>query len=150
MWFNQLTKQKKIIIETLSLSPLISVYHCSCLHWTFLFPNWFCTSIPTGLYRASLAGYVGFQQNRNIKGELARASVFVFLKGTTALTGFLGWRDVRGGGCGAFSLTWFSFSSLLHILSLFTHSISEGRASKNGAQQLAEGVLDCKRWVPID
>lgn len=60
---------------------------------------------PTGLYRASLASYVGFQQNKNIKGELAQASVFVFLKGTTALTGFLGWGDVQGGGCGPFSLT---------------------------------------------
>lgn len=40
---------------------------------------------------------MGFQQNRNIKGELAQASVFVLLKGTTALTGFLGWRDEREG-----------------------------------------------------
>lgn len=67
--------------------------------------HWFCPSIPTGLYRTGLAGYVGFQQNRNIKGELAQASMFVFLKGTTALTGFLGWRSVHRGGCGAFSLT---------------------------------------------
>lgn len=51
-------------------------------------------------YGAGLAGYVGFQQNRNIKGELAQASVFVFLEGTTAPTGFLGWRDARGEGVG--------------------------------------------------
>lgn len=70
------------------------------MRWIFLFPNWFCPSIPTGLYGAGLAGYVGFQQNRNIKGELAQASVFVFLKGTTAPTGFLGWRDERGEGVG--------------------------------------------------
>ncbi|KAK2850985.1 hypothetical protein Q5P01_007261 [Channa striata] len=53
-----------------------------------------------GLYGAGLAGYVGFQQNRNIKGELAQASVFVFLKGTTEPTGFLGWRDEREEGVG--------------------------------------------------
>lgn len=65
-----------------------------------LFPNHTSPPIPTGLYRASLAGYVGFQKNRNIKGELAQASVFVFLKGTTAPTGFLGWRDEREEGVG--------------------------------------------------
>ncbi len=65
-----------------------------------LFPNRVSPSIPAGLYRAGLAGYVGFQKNRNIKGELAQASVFVFLKGTTAPTGFLGWRDEREEGVG--------------------------------------------------
>lgn len=60
----------------------------------------FCPFIPTGLYGAGLAGYVGFQKNWNIKGELAQASVFVFLKGTTAPTGFLGWRDERREGVG--------------------------------------------------
>lgn len=77
-------------------------------------------SVATGLYRAGFAGCAGFQQNRNIKGELAQASVFVFLKGTTAPTGFPGRRDVQGGGRGAFPphLILFSLASLLHTLPL--------------------------------
>lgn len=62
-----------------------------------MLPSWFCPSIAAGLYGTGLAGYMGFQQNRNIKGELAQASLFVFLKGPTAPTGSLGWRDERKG-----------------------------------------------------
>lgn len=83
--------------------------------------NLLCSpSVATGLYRAGFAGRAGFQQNRNIEGELAQASVFVFLKGTTAPTGFPGRRDVQGGGRGAFPphLILFSLASLLHTLSL--------------------------------
>lgn len=83
--------------------------------------NLLCSpSVATGLYRAGFAGCAGFQQNRNIKGELAQASVFVFLKGTTAPTGFPGRGDVQGGGRGAFPphLILFSLASLLHTLPL--------------------------------
>lgn len=69
---------------------------------------------------------MGFQQNRNIKGELAQASLFLLLKGTTAPTGFLGWRDEieaeceeeEEGVCGAFSLnSFYSHSFLYHTWS---------------------------------
>lgn len=93
---------KTLTSKTLKLSVFSVLLQLSALD--IVFPNRCCSSIPTGRHRAGLAGLVGFQPNRNIKGELAQASVFVFLKGTTDLTGFLGWRDV-GGRCGAMSLT---------------------------------------------
>lgn len=105
------------------------MYNRRLLHWTFLFSSWFCPSIPTGFYGTGLAGYVGFQQNRNIKGELAQALVFVFLKGTTAPTGFLGWRDERRRVWGVLPhLILLSFSSISRFHSLclcITLSISE-------------------------
>lgn len=74
---------------------------CTLGLFSFSIPR---SSIPTGLHRAGSAGSVGFQQNWNIQGELAQASMFVFLKGTTAPTGSLGWRAATGGGCSPFSL----------------------------------------------
>ncbi|KAI4825450.1 hypothetical protein KUCAC02_021130, partial [Chaenocephalus aceratus] len=67
--------------------------HCQRVHRTL--PLLYGSSHSYRLYGTSLAGYVGFQQNRKIKGQLARASVFALLKGTTAPTGFLGWREGR-------------------------------------------------------
>lgn len=88
-------------LKTLSpLFDLLKSNHCKILHEAPLFLNTFCFPIPAGLYGAGLAGYLGFLQNRNIKGELAQASVFVFLRGKTAPTGFLGWRDERREGVG--------------------------------------------------
>lgn len=107
---------KSVILQLKWKHDLMQMLDSRRLCGTFLFSNGFCFSIAAGLYGAGLAGYVGFQQNRNIQGELVQATVFVLLKGTTAPTGFLGWRDERKGGCGAFSLN--SFSSYSFSLSL--------------------------------
>lgn len=103
----------------------------------------FCPSIPTGLYGAGLTGYMRFQQNRNIKGELARASVFVFLKGTTAPTGFLGWRDVRWEGVGRSPSPYSPLSLHYHA---FCPSLCTSAHLWSGAGRWAAGPRST-RWV---
>lgn len=132
---------------------LIRAYQPALVYKTCLFLNRLCTSIPTGLYGAGSTGYLVFLQNRNIKGELARASVFVFLKGTTARTGFLGWRDESGEGVGR------SHSPCSSLILLFiTLSPSDSVSLKPSLKQRREisehrgttpKVAGCMRWVPF-
>lgn len=127
------------------------MYLSWALRWTLLFLDKFCLSIPTGLYGTGLAGYLGFLQNRNIKGELAQASVFVFFRGKTAPTGFLGWRDERREGVGR-SPSLYSplFSLLSHSLLLcITQSICADVWARKLRHLTAKRVLDYMRWVPL-